>query len=94
MFEHGKTVRILAITLSVFGAASAACAGGAKNDDGGGGVGGFVIPGSAVGVNPAHHPEYFGSPPNYACFARFSTYDVVTETYLDTDGRRHPCRRR
>jgi hypothetical protein len=94
MFKHGKTARILAITLSVFGAASVAYAGGAKKDDGGGGVGGFVIPGSTVGVNPAHHPEYFGSLPNYACFARFSTYDAGTDTYLDSDGHRHPCRRR
>ena len=56
--------------------------------------GGFVIPGSTAGVNPAYHPEYFGSPPNYACFARFGTYDIGTETYLGADGHRHPCRRR
>jgi hypothetical protein len=55
--------------------------------------GGFVIPGSKAGVNPAYHPEYFGSPPNLACFDRFETYDSSSETYLGTDGHRHPCRR-
>jgi hypothetical protein len=54
--------------------------------------GGYVIPGSTVGVNPAAHPEFFGSPPNYECFERFTTYDSATQTYLGKDGRRRPCR--
>ena len=53
---------------------------------------GFVIPGSKAGVNPAYHPGYFGSPPNYGCFARFETYDLASGTYLGDDGRRHSCR--
>jgi hypothetical protein len=80
-----------AIALAVLGAASAALAGSDRDDTD---RGGYVIPGSTVGVNPVLHPEYFGSPPNYACFERFRTYDVVSETYLGSDGRRHPCRRR
>jgi hypothetical protein len=54
--------------------------------------GGFVVPGSKAGVNPAYHPEFFGHPPNYACFDRFETYDSASETYLGKDGRRRPCR--
>jgi hypothetical protein len=53
---------------------------------------GYVIPGSTDGVNPAYHPEYFGSAPNPACYERFRTYDWATGTYLGRDGRRHPCR--
>jgi hypothetical protein len=60
MLKHGKTALIVAITLSVLGATSAALAGG-KDDDGGGGAGGFVIPGSMVGVNPVYHPDIFGA---------------------------------
>jgi|SRR5215469_8306784 len=59
MLKHGKTALIVAITLSVLGATSAALAG-AKDDDGGG-AGGFVIPGSTVGVNPVYHPDVFGA---------------------------------
>jgi len=54
--------------------------------------GGAIIPGSKAGVNPAYHPEYFGSPPNMACWDRFETYDLASGTYLGRDGRRHPCR--
>jgi hypothetical protein len=54
----------------------------------------IVIPGSTAGVNPVYHPEYFGRPPDYACCARFHTYEVTSEPYLGGDGRRHPCRRR
>jgi len=55
---------------------------------------GYVIPGASGGVNPAYHPEYFGSPADSACFERFKTYDRVTGTYLGRDGRRRPCRAR
>lgn len=60
MLKRGKTALIVAITLGVLGATSAAMAGG-KDDDGGGGAGGFVIPGSTVGVNPVYHPDLFGN---------------------------------
>jgi hypothetical protein len=78
---------ILAITLGVLGTASAAFAGARAQDDDE--SGGFIIPGSTDGLNPLFNRDYFGSPPNCACFAPFSTYDVVAETYLGTDGRRH-----
>src|SRR6516162_8184809 len=58
MLKHGKTAMIVAITLGVLGSASAALAG-AKDDDGGAGAGGYVVPGSSVGVNPVYHPELF-----------------------------------
>jgi hypothetical protein len=53
-----------------------------------------VIPRSKAGVNPAWHPEFFGSPTNYQCFERFETYDLASETYIGHDGRRHTCRAR
>jgi BA14K-like protein len=54
----------------------------------------YVLPGNTDGVNPAAHPYLFGSPPNYACYERFRSYDWTTGTYLGRDGRRRPCRMR
>jgi hypothetical protein len=45
-----------AIALGIVGAASVAQA----NDSGENNMGGYVIPGSTVGVNPAYHPGWFG----------------------------------
>jgi hypothetical protein len=45
-----------AIALGIVGAASAAQAG----DSGENSQGGFVVPGSMVGVNPVYHPGWFG----------------------------------
>jgi hypothetical protein len=45
-----------AIVLGIVGAASAAVA----NDSGENDMGGYVVPGSMVGVNPAYHPAWFG----------------------------------
>lgn len=86
-----KTIKAALCGVLIFvAAAGAAHASNSKqNED----DGGFVIPGSTQGVNPAYHPEYFGTPPNRACFERFSTYDIGTETYLGADGHRHSCRR-
>jgi hypothetical protein len=70
MLKRGKTALIVAITLGVLGATSAAMAG-AKDDDNGGGVGGFVIPGSTVGVNPVYHPDLFDN--STAAFAQAQT---------------------
>jgi hypothetical protein len=48
----------LAAALGVLGVASAAA-----SDHGGRGTrGGFVMPGSLDGVNPAYHPDIFGNP--------------------------------
>ena len=44
-----------AIALGIVGTASVAQAG-----DSGENQGGFVLPGSMVGVNPVYHPEWFG----------------------------------
>ena len=54
---RGRTLIALsaAIALGVLGAASTAQAGNEGED-----TGGFVMPGSMVGVNPVYHPEWFG----------------------------------
>ena len=52
-----KTKIALAIVLTL-GAASAALA----SDSGENNMGGFVVPGSLDGVNPAYHPGTFGNP--------------------------------
>ena len=41
----------------ILGTASVALA---SENDGGNETGGYVLPGSTVGVNPAYHPEWFG----------------------------------
>ena len=46
-----------AIVLGIVGAASAAVA----NDSGENDMGGYVVPGSMVGVNPVFDPGWFGS---------------------------------
>jgi hypothetical protein len=55
MFTNTK---IALAAVLVLGTASVALAGGADNTDD---RGGFVMPGSMVGVNPAYHPDIFGN---------------------------------
>jgi hypothetical protein len=50
--------KIALTTALMFGAASAALAGSDRDTE----DGGFVMPGSLVGVNPAYHPDIFGNP--------------------------------
>ena len=52
--------KIALATALVLSSGVAALAG-TKDDDGGGGAGGYVVPGSMVGVNPVYHPDIFGS---------------------------------
>jgi hypothetical protein len=47
----------LAAALGVLGAASAVA-----SEHGRGDHGGYVVPGSLVGVNPVYHPDIFGNP--------------------------------
>jgi hypothetical protein len=56
MLTRTKTAVSAALILSV---ASGALAGSDRNEDD---VGGFVIPCSLVGVNPAYHPRIFADP--------------------------------
>ena len=58
---NGKTLIALstAIALGLLGAASVAQA--SKENDGGNETGGYVLPGSMVGVNPVFHPGWFGN---------------------------------
>jgi hypothetical protein len=52
------TMLLLAAALGVLGVSSAA----ATDHGGRGNHGGFVMPGSLDGVNPAYHPDIFGNP--------------------------------
>jgi hypothetical protein len=52
-------IRIALAAVLLLGTASAALAGGSRND---GPSGGYVVPGSLDGVNPAVHPRIFGNP--------------------------------
>jgi hypothetical protein len=54
MFTNTKIVLAAALIL---GTASAALAGTENTEE----RGGFVMPGSLVGVNPVHHPDIFGN---------------------------------
>jgi hypothetical protein len=58
--SNGKTLIALstAIALGLLGAASVAQA--SNENDGGNETGGYVLPGSTDGVNPAYHPGSFG----------------------------------
>jgi hypothetical protein len=47
-----------AIALGLLGAATVAQA--SNENDGGNNTGGYVLPGSTAGVNPAYHPRWFG----------------------------------
>jgi hypothetical protein len=57
---NGKTLIALssAMALGLLGAVSVAQA--SNENDGGNETGGYVLPGSTVGVNPAYHPGLFG----------------------------------
>jgi hypothetical protein len=44
-----------AVALGIFGASVAQAGDSGENSQGG-----FVVPGSMVGVNPAYHPDWFG----------------------------------
>ena len=57
MFTKSKIAICVAIALA--GAASTALA--ANENDSGNETGGYVVPGSMVGVNPAYHPEIFAT---------------------------------
>jgi hypothetical protein len=57
MFTGTKIVLAAALIL---GTASATLAGSENTED----RGGFVMPGSVVGVNPVYHPEIFGNVEN------------------------------
>jgi hypothetical protein len=58
--NNAKTSIVLsaAVALGLLGAASVAQA--SNENDGGNETGGYVLPGSMVGVNPAYHPGWFG----------------------------------
>ena len=59
MFNKTKIALSAVMLLGTLGTASVAWAGGQNDADSG--AGGFVIPGSTVGVNPAHHPDLLGN---------------------------------
>jgi hypothetical protein len=51
------TTRITIATVLIIGTASAALAGSENTEE----RGGFVMPGSLIGVNPVYHPDIFGN---------------------------------
>jgi BA14K-like protein len=84
----------------ILGSASAVLA----NDNDRNDSGGFRVPGSMVGVNPAFHRSlrhageaydyvipFAGGSDSAYCQQRFRSYDVASGTYLGFDGLRHPC---
>jgi hypothetical protein len=73
-----KTMVVFAAALIV-GTASAALA--ASENDGGNETGGYVLPGSTDGVNPAYHPRWF---PAYGRVMR--SYDRANRSIYSGDG--------
>ena len=57
MFTNTKVILAAALIL---GSGAGALAGGDQGEE----RGGFVLPGSMDGVNPAHHPDIFGNGSN------------------------------
>ena len=51
----------IALATALILSSGVAALAGTKDDDGGGGAGGYVVPGSMVGVNPVYHPDIFGN---------------------------------
>jgi hypothetical protein len=68
-----KTKIALAAAL-IFGTATAALA-----NDSGEDRGGFVIPGSMVGVNPVYHPDIFGTASNAVNAGKAFNYVVPAQ---------------
>jgi hypothetical protein len=65
---------LLATTLGALAAASAVAS---EHSDGRGDRGGFVVPGSLDGVNPAYHPDIFGNPAVAAAYGFEQSRDGV-----------------
>jgi len=57
----GKRILIALSAAAALGILGAAC-GAQANDSGENNMGGSVVPGSMVGVNPVYHPDWFGTP--------------------------------
>jgi hypothetical protein len=83
----------LAAALGVLGVASAA----ASEHSGRGDRGGFVMPGSLVGVNPVYHPDIFGNPAVASAYgfvqSRDGTWHVRAEWRDDATQSRAEYRR-
>lgn len=75
---------MLAITaaLGVLGAASAA----GSDRDHGRDRGGYVVPGSLVGVNPAYHPEIFGNAATAYAYGFVQSRDGTWQVRTDWRG--------
>jgi hypothetical protein len=77
----------LAASLGVLGAAAAAANENSDRTE----HGGYVVPGSLDGVNPALHPDIFGNPATAASFgfaqSRDGTWHVLTDWRGSPGGR-------
>jgi hypothetical protein len=65
-------IRIALAAVLLLSTASAALAGGSRND---GPSGGYVVPGSLDGVNPADHPHIFDNPAVAHSYGFFQSRD-------------------
>ena len=74
----------LAATLGVLGAASAV----ASEHENRGERGGYVVPGSLDGVNPAYHPEIFGNAAAAAAYGFVQSPDGAWHVRSDWRGSR------
>jgi hypothetical protein len=66
--------KITLVAALILGTATAALA-----NDSGEDRGGFVVPGSTVGVNPAYHPDIFGAAVNIDKAGKAYNYVVPTQ---------------
>jgi hypothetical protein len=72
----------LATALGVLGAASAVASEHGNRGD----RGGYVIPGSLVGVNPVYHPDIFGNPAVAGAYGFVQSRDGVWHVRSDWRG--------
>jgi hypothetical protein len=72
------TTLSLAVALGILGVASAGASDHHRGDRGG-----FVMPGSLVGVNPAYHPEIFGNPAAAAAYGFVRSQDGTWHVRTD-----------
>jgi hypothetical protein len=72
----------IAAALGVLGAASAAAFEHSNRGD----RGGFVMPGSLAGVNPAYHPDIFGNPAVASAYGFVQSRDGAWHVRTDWRG--------
>jgi hypothetical protein len=83
MIENRSFITLsLATTLGILGATSAVASEHSGRND----HGGYVIPGSLVGVNPAYHPDIFGNAATAYAYAFIQSRDGIWHVRSDWGG--------